>query len=271
MSMVFKNLNFCLLASVLVLSSCGYTNKSSHQKVTFMTPDAKDAICYVYINKLKHKVYPPESLTVTNSSDDMLVECEAPGNRAVSIKVPAKFYNKAIWGGPAGVAWDYASRSSHSYPSVVAIDFSQQEVMPNEPPSHNNSDIMQPEDHDLEEFRPSTPRMNSDKNKGQAPILHRGEEYPSEMESVLEDTLPSDEIIVPEEQAIDAVTDEKVDLQSVIDSLPQDEVTSDVSSVEAETVLDTPAVGASETVVESVEEENPSDVVAEPVQIYPGQ
>lgn len=277
MYFVKKSFRFGLLVSVLGVTACGYTNKSSYQEITFLTPDAKDAVCYVFVDKLKHKVYPPETLTLTNSSKDMLVECKAPGNREVSITVPAKFYTKALWGGPAGVAWDYASRSSHSYPSVVAIDFSQEELKPNSPPSHNNDDIMQPEDHDLEEFRPSTPRMNSDKHDTQMPILRRGEEYPADVaEEPNHSELPSDEIIAVEGvEDAEPVVDEKVDLQSVIESLPQaeaDAAPSDNSSHDvAEEVLDA-APDDSDVVIESVSEPSVgADAVSEPIQIYPGQ
>ncbi len=191
------------LSAVLLLASCAYAVESSNQDITFLTPDAQDAKCYVYANKLKYQVFPPQSLNIKKSPEDMEITCHAPGNRYIEMTVPAQMSERAVWGGPAGMAWDYASQSLYYYPSVIAIDFSNEKVKPNPLPSHNNSDITQPETYDLEEFRPSQPRMNADKYKVELPIIRRGEEVPS-------DYAP---------QAVS--NDDKANLQSVLDDLTE--------------------------------------------------
>ncbi len=186
------------LSSILILGSCGYALESSNQDITFLTPDAQNAKCYIYVDGLKYQVFPPYTVNIKKSPKDMEITCNAPGNRKIEMSVPAQISEQAMWGGPAGMAWDYASSSLFYYPSVIAIDFSHEIIKPNKLPQHNNSDIRQPETYDLEEFRPSQPRLNSDKHKVILPIILRGE---------------GDDFVEQESG------DEKSDLQSVISDL----------------------------------------------------
>ncbi len=240
------------LCSLLLLGACSYAVESSNQNITFMTPDAQNAKCYVYIDKLKYQVYPPQTVNIKKSSNDMRVECNAPGNRHIEMDVPAEFSKRAIWGGPAGVAWDYASQSLFYYPSVIAIDFSQEKIKANKLPQHNNSDIKQPEEYDLEEFKPSQPLLNSDKNIVKQPILRRGEEYPDEY---IGDAI--------EAEGNAQNQGEKGDLQSVIHELTG---TEEASNVEAPDPAKSPV--ATDMEVPSTPQ---GEAVSAPVPIYPGQ
>ncbi len=187
------------LSSLLVLGSCGYAVESSNQNITFLTPDAQNAKCDVYVDKIKYQIYPPYTVNIKKSPKDMEITCNAPGNRKIEMSVPSQMSKRAMWGGPAGMAWDYASSSLYYYPSIIAIDFSNEVVKPNKLPHHNNSDIRQPETYDLEEFSASQPRLNSDKYKIELPVLLRGEE-------IIEEDMPP-------------ASDEKSDLKSVINDL----------------------------------------------------
>ncbi len=215
-----RNLKTVLLcSSVLILGACGYSVESSHQDISFVTPGAEDAVCYVNVNDVKYKLYPPQTLNIKKSDEDMIITCSAPGNRQRVMEVPAAMTERAVWGTPVGMAWDYASQSLFYYPSVIAIDFSQEELVPNKPPKHNNKDIKQPEEYDLEEFLPSTPRLNSDKHDVKTPLLRKDDMY-------------SDASI--ESMESDSLVDGKGDLQDVIEDLTSDS-SSDVSvSSEAE-------------------------------------
>lgn len=201
-----------LFVPVLMLGACGYAIESSNQDITFLTPEAMNARCDVYVDSLKYQVYPPQTRNIKKSEKDMIIRCSAPGNRVSEMTVPSKISTRAIWGTPVGIAWDYASDSLFSYPDVIAIDFTGEEVRPNSPPQHNNSDIKQPEEYDLEEFLPNEPRLNSDKYHPEQTIKHRDE------------GVSSDNTAAPSEV-------EKGDLQSVIDSVTVDH-------------NDVPAVGA---------------------------
>ena len=227
-----------VLSSIFVLGGCSYTMESSNQDITFMSPDAQDAKCLVYVNKRKYQVFPPQTINIKKSDKDMEVTCHAPGNRTVEITVPAKFEMRAIWGTPAGMAWDYASQSSHSYPDVIAIDFSQEELLLNPLPKHNNDDIMQPESHDLEEFVPSEPLLNKDKDEVESLLMRKGDS----MEEIEEDI-----IIEVEDEVVIEEADEG-SLESVLEDLR-------------------------ETPTEELKEQDSSmdDAVSGPVELLPGE
>lgn len=220
------------LSSVLVLSACGYAVESSNQDITFLTPDAQDAKCFAYVDKLKYQVFPPQTLNIKKSYKDMEIICNAPGNRRVEMSVPAQLSKRALWGGPAGMAWDFASQSSHYYPSIIAIDFSQEILKPNALPRHNNSDIRQPETYDLEEFKASEPRLNSDKHIEEQPILLRGAGSVSEY--YIEESTES----VGEKSALQAVLEELSDSsEDVVQTIP---TTEDILAEEVITSDDIP-------------------------------
>ncbi|MGN7439139.1 MAG: hypothetical protein ACTHOO_10920 [Alcanivorax sp.] len=199
-------LSFSLLSSVFVLGACGYTVESSNQDVTFLTPGAEGAKCVVEIDKRKYQVNPPEEINIKKSSKDMEVICYGTNNRTVEMTVPAKFESRAIWGTPAGMAWDYASQSMHYYPDVIAVDFSQEDMIANEQPSYNHDAMMTPEEHDLEEFSPSEPRLNSDKGDVDSVLMRKGD---------------GAEDVVIEIQEAEDMEYEKSDLDSVIEDLRQ--------------------------------------------------
>lgn len=173
-----KNLlNILSFSSVLVLASCGYAVEQSNQTIEIVTPGAENARCDVWVDKIRYQINPPQKMNIMKSENDMILDCIAPGNRHIEMKVSPKFESKAIWGTPAGMAWDYAAKSLHYYPDVVAVDFSKEPIIENALPKHNSPDIKQPEEYNLEEFSPSTPRLNADKDKQPYKIQKRGEEW----------------------------------------------------------------------------------------------
>ena len=226
-----------LLPLVFVIGACAYSTKASYQDITFLSPDAHDAKCLVYVNKVKYQVWPPQTVNIKKSEKPMLVVCHAPGNRTVEVEVPPKFESVAIWGSPVGVAWDYASKSLFSYPEVIAIDFSQEMQIPNALPKHHNPDIRQPEDYDLEEFLPGDPRLNRDRYNKPTRLLRRGESDDLWDDSELFEE--EDEGMIEEEEALDAdsfVETELSDIEGVIESVTEAE-----SEGEAETTMAAPA------------------------------
>ncbi len=166
------------------LGGCAYSAGGNNQDIEFVAQDAENVKCSVLVDKLRYQVFPPQTLNIKKSPKDMIVTCNAPGNRSVEINVPAKFSKRSLWGSPAGVAWDYASESLYRYPSVVAVDFSQEVPTPNELPSHYAHDIADPDSYDLEDVGASVPRLNSDKNKQELPLLERGQERTEQGEGV---------------------------------------------------------------------------------------
>ncbi len=211
--------SFLCASALLSLTSCGYAVKSSNQEITFLSPEAQNAKCHVFVDKLKYQVFPPQTLNIKKSEKDMRVECLGPGNRIAEMTVPAVFTKRAIWGGPPGMAWDYASDSLFHYPEVIAIDFTGQNIQPNPLPQHNNSDIRQPESYDLEQFESNAPRLNEDKYKIDTPLMHRD----AKVDEYAEESLAEEEM---------TVTDSKGDLKSVLDNLSSEPANSDEAVAE---------------------------------------
>ncbi|MBX2833665.1 MAG: hypothetical protein KTR28_01700 [Micavibrio sp.] len=168
-----------LIGSVFILGGCASFIDSSVQEIEFQTPGAKNAVCDVYIERLRYTVNPPEVVGVHKSEADMIVDCQAPGNRRRKVYIKPAVSGTTAWNianGGAGLPYDYLTKAMFEYPEVVIVDFTGVPVVDNEPPAHNSPDIRQPEDYDLEEFSPGSPRLNSDRNKVETKLLRRGED-----------------------------------------------------------------------------------------------
>lgn len=167
-----------ILLSVLALGACAYAIEDSVQDVKFVTPGAYNALCYAYVDKLRYKVRPPQTVNLRNAHHDLIVDCFAPGNRHVKLVIePHLTKTAALNAANAGVGlvWDHASGALHKYPDVIEIDFTDVPITDMPLPAQNQPDIRQPEEYPLEEFSPGQPRLNSDGNKVETPILRRGE------------------------------------------------------------------------------------------------
>ncbi len=143
----------------------------------FLSQDAENTKCIVMVNKLKYQVYPPQTINIKKSHEEMHVKCMAPGNRVVEAYVPPKVSYRSAWGTPIGVAWDYASDSLYYYPSIIALDFTNQKVLANKMPAHDDPALAAPESYHFEEVGSSTPMLNSDKDYVAPRLLKRGETY----------------------------------------------------------------------------------------------
>lgn len=168
---------FLFILSVSILGGCAYVQDKAIQSITIRTPGAEDAICYVYVDKLRYKVNPPQAITVSNTKKNLVVDCLAPGNRRNKIVIePAiahSVHGNVMNGVVPGAAWDALSGAMYKFPDVIVVDFTDTLVSPESLPAHNNPDIKQPEDYFLEEFSPSTPRMNKDRYNTPGQIVPR--------------------------------------------------------------------------------------------------
>jgi hypothetical protein len=174
---------FLLLGVLLCLSSCAYVLDRQIQDITILTPGAEDTVCYVYVEGLRYKVHPPETVNISKSKDDLIVDCLAPQNRRRKVVIePAlsdhEFLNATNAG--TGAVWDYAANAMFTYPDIVEVDFTSARTSPESLPAQNNPDIKQPEEYMLEEFRPGLPALNSDRGAVQTPILRRQHVVPSQ-------------------------------------------------------------------------------------------
>ncbi len=157
-----------LSGSLLALGACADLVEGQLQPLTVVTPGAQNAMCVVYTDNIKYRVRPPDTIRINKSSEDLVVDCRAPGNRNQTVVIPAAVSGLTLAGNlPTGLvpgaSYDYASGAMFQYPKIVSVDFTGMPVTPEDLPAHNNPDIRQPETYDLEEFLPSSPRLNADK------------------------------------------------------------------------------------------------------------
>lgn len=154
------------LSSVLLLAACAYAFEGTMREVTIVTPGAQNAVCTVFADGIRYRIHPPQTTRFPQSKEDLIVDCRAPGNRRKKVVVDSDssvygFLNIANAG--IGYAWDLLSGAAYIYPRQIVVDFTGLEIRPLPLPAHNNPDIKQPHEYDLEEFLPAHPRLNSDK------------------------------------------------------------------------------------------------------------
>ena len=169
--------------ALLTLSACASLAEDPVQEVRFETPGARGALCTVNVDGFLYKVRPPQAVKLPKTGRGLSVDCSAPGNRRQKIFVESTTTSGAAAnlanGLLPGLVWDVGTGGLYHYPDVVTIDFSSIAVRPEPMPAYNNPDIRQPEDYDLEEFRPGTPRLNSDRNAVPTELKRRERPDPS--------------------------------------------------------------------------------------------
>lgn len=168
---------FLVVSSLLAVGACASVLDGAKQDVRFVTPGAYDAVCQVYVDGLRYRVRPPQTINIVNSKKDLHVDCLAPGNRRREIYIKPEIAGDALWNvGTAGAGFvvDYASEALFKYPDIVEINFTDMPVTDQPLPAQNNPDIRQPEDYPLEEFSPAQPRLNRDRYAPKVKILKRG-------------------------------------------------------------------------------------------------
>lgn len=170
------------ILSFFLITSCAYFKDGSIQPLTVKTPGAQNATCYVYVDGLRYRFKPPQTINIGKSKEDLIVECHAPGNRQRTVVIEPGLSKSAkqniATGLIPGVAWDSASGALYAYPDTVYVDFTNMPTSPEALPAHNNPDIKQPEEYDLEEFRAKVPRLNSDRYNQETPIRARQAQQP---------------------------------------------------------------------------------------------
>jgi hypothetical protein len=164
------------LIPLMLIGACAYVQDGAIQPVEFKTPGATNAVCNVYIEKVKYVVRPTQTVNLFKSYDTMKVDCLAPGNRRKVVYIEpdierSSYGNIATAG--VGYAWDAASQSLWSWPDIIEVNFTDTPVKGFDLPAQNAPDIRQPEDYEIEQYSPSTPSLNRDKNAPPIEILRR--------------------------------------------------------------------------------------------------
>lgn len=174
-----------LSALTLLLAGCSYALDKSTQEIEIVTPGAQDALCYMYVDDIRYRVYPPQKIIIPKSREDLVIDCMAPGNRRNKVFIEADYADNAglnVLNGGVGALWDATSGALYQYPPRVEVSFVYTPEKPWPLPAQNNPDIRQPEDYPLEEFRPGKPRMNDDGKSSTVEIRmrNRGGSQPSQ-------------------------------------------------------------------------------------------
>lgn len=198
-----------------VATACAYFLENTYQDVTIVTPGAQGAVCVANIDGLNYEFYPPETISVTKSRKDMHVDCRAPGNRRKKLVVESDISAMTVAGAP-GAPWDYASEAMFKFPDVIEVNFNDTPWADMPLPAQNNPDIKQPEEYNLEEFRPGTPALNADKHAPKVELQRRSFEpaeedvyYPDYGKPDAADAPLSDTVAAPVE---DGAVSDKGDL-----------------------------------------------------------
>jgi hypothetical protein len=154
-----------LIFSVFSLGACAYAIDKSIQDVKVVTPGARGSVCRVYVDGLRYDAYPPQTISVSKSSKEMIVDCLAPGNRRKEIvikpQIAKTFYANAA-NAFIGAPVDAMSGAMYEYPTIIEVNFVNTPVRDEDPPAQNASDIKQPEEYRIEQFGPITPILNDD-------------------------------------------------------------------------------------------------------------
>ena len=168
---------FSVFLAVPLLFGCAYTLETAVQDLRIETPGAKDAVCYAYVDGFRYRFHAPETLSIGKTHKDLIIDCLAPGNRRKGVTIPpeiTKIMATNIANGfVPGATWDVVSGAAFKFPGVLEIDFTDIPLSAEKLPAHNNPDIRQPEDYDLEEFLPGDPRLNSDRHIKSVPLEKR--------------------------------------------------------------------------------------------------
>jgi hypothetical protein len=169
--MFFRLLPFTAL---FILTSCAYMYEGQIQDIYVETPGADNSICYLYVEGLKYKAKPPQTIQISKSRENLMVDCMAPGNRRhqqfIQPDLSDYAYANIANGVIPGTAWDYAASTLYKYPEIITVDFTNTPVKMEEMPAQNRPDVKQPEEYSLEETLPGRPRMNEDRYKQQTEI-----------------------------------------------------------------------------------------------------
>lgn len=171
---------------MLLVTSCASVLDGPVQDIEVITPGAQDSVCYLYVDGVRHRVYPPETIKILRSQEDLRVDCLAPSNRKKSVIIEPTLSNKIEYNAlnlGVGAVWDWATQAAFAYPARIDVDFTNVKPSAMPLPSYNNPDVKQPEEYYLEEFLPGQPRLNSDRDEIETTILRRKpfEPYMTEM------------------------------------------------------------------------------------------
>ncbi len=272
--MIMKS-RFIIFSLLPLLTSCAYYTETSLQDISVATPGAVNAECIMTVNGFQYVVEPPQTINITKSKEQMVLSCQAPGNRQRLVYVDPvlsqNFGPGAIATGGLGGAVDYFSGAAFRYPDVIEVDFTKIALRPEPLPEHNAADIRAPESYLLEEYLPGDPRLNSDRFRTRTEIRRRQKSTQrSVLSSGYNDEGYSDDqpaFIEGEMSDVEFNLDNEASAAEVLDPSGALPVSEDMSEPQGESVSESPAAPAqmapvtSDPAVDLGPPPGPSDVV----------
>lgn len=157
-------LSFC---TALLLTACSTIIDRATQEMRVETIGAEGAMCYLERPGMKQKVYPPQTIRLTKTNDDITVRCFALGNREKTIIVEARMSATVMLnisnGFILGALYDYDTGALFKYPDIVRVDFSNTVVKAMPLPDYQKMLAENPMIMDMEEFRPGKSALQRDR------------------------------------------------------------------------------------------------------------
>lgn len=127
--MTYKSVPYIFaFSSVLLLSAC--VKPDIHfetQKVTIKTPGATHAKCHLHNQEYNYVAYNDQTITITRTSKDIDVTCQADGNREKTVTVSPDIYRLGI--------------DSNKIPEVITVDFRSMPYKPYDLPKYHDEDL----------------------------------------------------------------------------------------------------------------------------------
>ncbi len=168
---------YLILPLTLMLGACGTIAEGQMQKVTLLTPGATEAECTLD-NGVRYKVRTGETIEIMRTQHDLVADCFAIGNRHKQV-----IFERGINGWTAanvanavvpGVAYDAASGGLYEYADTLTVDFIGVPTRGFELPDYHNKDAPNPYKQSIEEYSPSTPRIEEDSTYLKRGVEKRG-------------------------------------------------------------------------------------------------
>ena len=172
---------FLITSSLFALGACAsIADKQSHL-VTVETPGATNARCILENEDMRYRAHSGETIEIMKSPHDLVVHCQAPGNREQTVHVKRTvndwvFVNVAN-GFVPGASYDYFSRGAFDYPDVITVSFVSMPVKPYPLPEHYNDDLGHYAYDNIEYMGPTTKITNATRYKEPDVLQKRPDNY----------------------------------------------------------------------------------------------
>ncbi len=173
---------FLTTAGLLTLSACASVVDHTTQIITMRTPGATNARCLIENEDMKYQVYTDETLEIMKSPHDLVIRCQAPGNREQTVHVRREingwvFANVAN-GFIPGAAYDYFSRGGFDYPETFTVSFVGSPIKEYPLPEYHNADLKHNNDYGrIEYMGPTTKTTEKTKNEVPRQLQKKEDQY----------------------------------------------------------------------------------------------